>query len=82
MYKLLIEKQVEKTIEKLPKSIYLNIKKAILDLSYDPRPVGYLKMKNREGYRIRIGDYRVVYEINDKVLTVFVLRVGHRKSIY
>lgn len=82
MYKVLIEKQAEKVIEKIPKPFYTVVKKAILDLSSNPRPSGYLKMKNREGYRIRIGDYRVVYEIKDKILTVFVIKVGHRKSIY
>jgi len=81
-YQVLIEKQVQKSLEKIPPPFYSQVKRAILQLSLNPRPVGYIKLKNRDGYRIRIGKYRAIYDIKDKILTVFVLKVGHRKSIY
>ncbi|WP_199563232.1 type II toxin-antitoxin system RelE family toxin [Runella aurantiaca] len=48
----------------------------------DPRPFGYKKLKGREAYRIRTGDYRVIYEIFDKKLIVQVIEIGHRREIY
>jgi mRNA interferase RelE/StbE len=82
MYQLLIEKQVQKQLEKIPVPDYQRIKTAITDLAKNPRPDGYKKLKGRPGYRIRQGNYRVVYDINDHILTVFVLAAGHRKDIY
>jgi len=82
IYQVLVEKQVQKTLEKIPPPFYTQIKRSILQLAHDPRPAGYIKLKNRDGYRIRIGEYRVIYDIKDKTLTVLILKVGHRKSIY
>ncbi len=56
--------------------------KAISNLASNPRPDGYKKLMGRPGYRIRIGDYRVIYKIEDKILIVFVIDIGHRKNIY
>ena len=47
-----------------------------------PRPQGYRKLKGRKGYRIRVGDYRVIYEIFDHILLIDVIDLGHRKEIY
>ncbi|NVO01781.1 MAG: type II toxin-antitoxin system RelE/ParE family toxin [Bacteroidetes bacterium] len=82
MYQLLIEKQVQKQLEKIPASDYQLVKSAIIGLSKNPRPTGYKKLKGRPGYRIRQGNYRIVYDINDHILTVFILAAGHRKDIY
>lgn len=82
MYQLLIEKQVQKQLEKIPVPDYQRVKTAITDLAKNPRPEGYKKLKGRPGYRIRQGNYRVVYDINDHILTVFILAAGHRKDIY
>ena len=82
MYQLLIEKQVQKQLEKIPVPDYQRVKAAITDLAKNPRPDGYKKLKGRPGYRIRQGNYRVVYDINDHILTVFILAAGHRKDIY
>ena len=82
MYQLLIEKQVQKQLEKIPEPDFSRVKKAILDLTKDPRPAGFAKLKGRSGYRIRQGNYRVLYDINDRILTVFILAAGHRKEIY
>ena len=61
---------------------YVEIIKAIHQLSENPRPAGYLKLTGRPGYRIRNGNYRVIYHMEDKILTVFVIDIGHRKNIY
>jgi mRNA interferase RelE/StbE len=55
---------------------------AIGSLSDNPRPQGYKKLKGRKGYRIRVGNYRVIYEIFDEVLLIDVIDLGHRKEIY
>ncbi|WP_354360598.1 type II toxin-antitoxin system RelE/ParE family toxin [Pedobacter sp. UYP30] len=57
-------------------------KQAISNLAENPRPSGYIKLKNRNGYRIRIGNYRVLYDIFDSVLTIEIITLGHRKNIY
>ena len=82
MYQLLIEKQVQKQLEKIPVPDYSRVKAVINNLTKNPRPLGFKKLKSRAGYRIRQGNYRVVYDINDHILTVFILAAGHRKDIY
>jgi mRNA interferase RelE/StbE len=82
MYQLLIEKQVHKQLDKIPSPDYEKIKTAIVELAINPRPTGYKKLKGRDGYRIRQGNYRIVYEIQDQILTVLILAAGHRKDIY
>ena len=82
MYKLLIEKQVQKQLEKIPEPDYSRVKNIINDLANNPRPAGYKKLKGRSGYRIRQGNYRVVYDIEDNILTVYILAAGHRRDIY
>lgn len=82
MYQLLIEKHVEKQLLKIPEPDYTRVKEAIISLADNPRPNGYKKLKNRPGYRIRQGNYRIVYDINDHILTVYIVAAGHRKDIY
>lgn len=54
----------------------------MIDLETNPRPFGYKKLKGREAYRIRVGNYRIIYEIEDKILKVTVIDAGDRKEIY
>jgi mRNA interferase RelE/StbE len=82
MYKLFIEKAVFKQLKKVPERDYQKIMSAIAALAENPRPAGCKKLKVRPGYRIREGNYRVIYEINDKMLTVTVIDAGDRKDIY
>jgi mRNA interferase RelE/StbE len=58
------------------------IMQAVRKLSGNPRPSGCKKLKGMDAYRIRVGDYRVVYEIHDDVLVVLVVRVAHRREVY
>jgi mRNA interferase RelE/StbE len=53
-----------------------------MELEQDPRPPGCKKLKGRDAWRIRIGDYRVIYEINDGHLIVTVITIGHRREVY
>ena len=83
MYKILLEKQAEKDLKKLPNELFQRVIPAIKNLTHDPRPVGCLKLKNSEqDYRIRIGDYRIIYEIDDKNQTVKVMKIRHRRESY
>ncbi len=58
------------------------LKEAIYGFAENPRPFGYRKLKGKKGYRIRVGDYRIIYTIQDNVLVVEVVALGHRKDIY
>jgi len=82
MYTLLIEKAVVKSLEKINEPYYSKIKTAILKLAKNPRPAGYKKLKGRDGFRIRVADYRIIYDIFDDILQVDVIDLGHRKDVY
>jgi mRNA interferase RelE/StbE len=84
MYKITFKNSAYKELERLPKSTVRKIAVAIDGLEVDPRPVGVKKLKDssEDLYRIRVGDYRVIYTINDGVKIVTILRIGHRKDIY
>ena len=81
-YQVIIPKTVQKEIDKLPKNVQESIIQGLLALKENSRPPNSLKMKNSQGYRLRMGDYRVLYDINDQNQTVTLRRVGHRKNIY
>jgi len=75
MYKLVIERYAEKELAKIPPPFYTKIVKAVNALAENPRPHGYKKLSGRLGYRIRIGNYRVIYKIEDQILTVFIIEI-------
>ena len=81
-YTILIERYAQKQIIKLDKKIIPVIKASIAGLADNPRPYGYKKLKGEDAYRIRVGDYRVIYEIDDGKIIVTVVSIGHRKDIY
>ena len=81
-YTVYLSKNAEKELDKLPEHITIPIVIAINNLSKNPRPVGYIKLKGRNGYRIRVGNYRVLYEIIDQKLVVEIVSVGHRQDVY
>ena len=83
MYKVIVSKTANKELADLPTQAVNRIIPAIRNLGEDPRPPGCRKLKSREDtWRIRIGDYRVVYTVDDVVRIVDVRGVGHRKDIY
>lgn len=81
-YQVNILRRAQKSLSRLPSEPYNRIKSTILTLATEPRPNGSLKLTGREGWRIRIGDYRVIYEIDDLCQTVTILSIGHRRDIY
>jgi len=81
-YAVLILRRAQKELARLPGGAYENVRDAIRALGQNPRPPGCLKLTGRDGWRIRVGDYRVIYEIDDEQETVTVLHVGHRRDVY
>lgn len=81
-YQVRISDSVQKKLDKLPESVALNLIRSMQELATNPWPVGCKKLKAQEGYRIRIGDYRIIYLIKNRELIVLILDVGHRKDIY
>jgi mRNA interferase RelE/StbE len=81
-YKVLFKASVEKDFTTIPKKDLRKILKRIEGLAENPRPSGYEKLTGQERYRLRQGRYRIVYSIQDDKLTVWVVKVGHRKDIY
>ena len=82
MYEVVIGKAVIKQLQKVPLADYKRIKAALTGLSSNPRPKDYLKLKGRDAYRIRVGDYRIIYEIKDNQLLVIIITIAHRKDVY
>ena len=81
-YKLQIKKSAVKEIEQLPRKDIRAVTARIEALADNPRPQGCKKLSGQEKYKIRCGDYRILYEIQDDILTVLVVKVGHRKDVY
>ncbi len=71
-----------KELKSLDNNSYLKIRDRILSLASTPRPVGSIKLTNQEGYRVRIGDFRILYEIDENAKTVKLLKIGLRKDVY
>jgi mRNA interferase RelE/StbE len=82
-YQVEISKGASKELKKLSPKLQERIHAKIDDLATEPRPDGVKKLKNRDdGYRIRVGDYRITYDILDEILLITIIEVGHRSSIY
>jgi mRNA interferase RelE/StbE len=81
-YTVLILPSAQKQLNNLPNVIATRIEDKMMELEQDPRPPGCKKLKGRDAWRTRIGDYRVIYEINDGRLIVTVITIGHRREVY
>ncbi len=81
-YSLNFSRPALKALGNINEPYYSAIKQAILNLTENPRPKGCKKLKEREGYRIRIGMYRDIYNMFDTKLTIDLIAIGHRKDIY
>lgn len=81
-YRVEIKKSAVKEIKKLPSPDLKKILAVLASLSENPRPPGSIKLSGEEKYRVRCGDYRILYTIEDDVLVVYVVKVGHRREIY
>lgn len=82
-YRLKIKRSAEKELEALPSPIIVKIQTEVLLLADNPFPAGYKKLKGFKAmYRIRIGDYRVIYTVHHQIITIEILKIGHRKDVY
>ncbi len=81
-YELFIVSSAEKDMDRLPTTVHARLSKRLLSLGDNPRPRGVRKLSGREEYRLRVGDYRILYIIDDRNRTVSVLAVGHRRDVY
>ena len=82
MYRLEISHIAHKQIDALPHRFARRINEAVVQLANEPRPVGAKKLLGIEGFRIRVGDYRILYVVNDASCSITVYRVKHRREVY
>ncbi len=82
-YTVRIKKSAQKKISSISEPYFTAIEKAVVNLANNPRPTGCKKLiAFKSAYRIRVGVYRIVYEIHYKILTIFIFDVDHRKDVY
>ena len=82
MYKVELRRRAQRALDRLPKTDLHAVIEAIKDLAQSPRPRGVEKVRSAGLWRIRQGDYRIVYFIDDNQKLVTVVRIGHRREIY
>ena len=82
MYKIELRRRAQRTLDRLPEGSFNAVLDAVKGLGNSPRPKGVEKIKTAGLWRIRQGDYRIVYSIDDGQKTVTILRIGHRREIY
>jgi len=82
VFEILFKESVWKELRKVPKIHLKKILSRIEKLKEDPRPIGCEKLTGQELYRVRQGKYRIIYSIQDNELTIWVIKLGHRSSIY
>ena len=81
-YRVVLPRSVQKELDRLPDDVVKRVLARLAQLETNPRPADVKKLKGREAWRIRVGDYRVIYEIHDRELQILVITVGHRREIY
>ena len=82
-YEVIIKPSAEKAFGKLSKAVQIKIVEALEQLSVNPRPSGIKKLKSTFNfYRIRVGEYRIIYTIDNTILIVTVVKIAHRKDMY
>jgi mRNA interferase RelE/StbE len=81
-YSVEIHSPAQKSLRNFPDKIKDRVSRSMLALGENPRPVGTIKLSGRDAWRIRVGDYRVIYTIDDSLKTVTIFAIGHRREIY
>ncbi|NLO19749.1 MAG: type II toxin-antitoxin system RelE/ParE family toxin [Ignavibacteria bacterium] len=82
MYEIILPKSVQKELDKVADVYYSRISNKIFHLEIEPRPIGCVKLSDNDEYRIRVGKYRILYEINDKEKLIAIYKIAHRKEAY
>ncbi len=81
-YEVQILPSAQRDLDDLEKGVFLRVIPVLQGLGINPRPQGSIKLSAEEGYRVRVGSYRIVYRIEDKARAVFIYRVKHRREVY
>lgn len=82
-YTVIVERQAEKTLRRLPKEILLRVDRLLLSLADEPRPIGCKKLRGYESlYRLRVGDWRIIYSVVNDELAVLVIEIAPRGEVY
>lgn len=81
-YTVVISRSVQKQLDRLPADILERVLRRLAGLEMQPRPTDVKKLKGRDAWRIRVGDYRVIYEIHDRALQIILVSLGHRREVY
>ena len=81
-YQVVVQKSVIKFLKKIDRKSLLRIQGAIELLSINPKPPKAIKLTNEDLWRVRVGDFRIIYQIKDEILTIQVIKIGLRKNVY
>ena len=81
-YTVEIKRSAEKEMDSLPREVHRRVTAKILGLESNPRPAGIRKLQGTEGYRLRVSDYRVLYTVDDRLRSVVIYGVAHRREAY
>ena len=81
-YSVRLKPSADRALSKLARDVQARILGKLEQLAENPYPAGVEKMREEPGYRVRVGDFRIVYDVLHNELTVFVIRIGHRREIY
>lgn len=82
-YRIELTKAAVRDLTAAPKPMLKRLDACILGLAHDPLPPGVKKLRNSDGlYRVRVSDYRIIYRIEQEILTVLVVKIGHRRDVY
>lgn len=82
MHSLKVLPSARRDLDSLEPAVFGRLKPKLLALKDEPRPESAIKLTGEEGYRLRVGDYRVLYRIDDKSRAVYLYRIKHRKDVY
>ncbi len=81
-YRVIVKPSADRQLKRLPLAVATRLVAAMTALEDDPRPKGCKKLAGMDAWRIRVADYRIVYEIHEREIVILVLRIAHRKDIY
>lgn len=81
-YRVLLLPSAQRDLDNIKGKLFDRLRKVIATLPTTPRPRGALKLTGEEGYRIRVGDFRILYRIDDRNKAIFIYRVKHRREVY
>jgi len=81
-YTVRLKPRAERELDRLPTPLARRIWERLLRLEEEPRPPGSLKLEGSDGYRIRAGDHRIAYLIDDRARTIEIVRIAHRREVY